>query len=216
MVKGGSIKSMGDLRKNPACGTCYSILLLCTKIYLLGNLVFPIKLWKFCASIDINVIVKKELQFKYICHLKRKFLYKLINYLNLLRFPLLKGNIILFAGSRSENFTCGCPVLQVTSVLTPGRRAFTLQRQEIWLKWACEKWEVMALSSTWGYSGWILGKISSQNEWWGSGTGCPGRWWSHHPWRCSRTVWMWHWGTWLVGMVGMGWWLGPEDLSGLF
>ena len=23
-------------------------------------------------------------------------------------------------------------------------------------------------------------------------SGCPGRWWSHRPWRCSRAVWMWH------------------------
>lgn len=21
---------------------------------------------------------------------------------------------------------------------------------------------------------------------------CPGRWWKHHPWRCSKTVEMWH------------------------
>jgi len=39
-------------------------------------------------------------------------------------------------------------------------------------------------------------------------TGYSRGWWSHHPWRCSGTVWMWHWGTWLVGTVGMGWWLG--------
>jgi len=26
--------------------------------------------------------------------------------------------------------------------------------------------------------------------------GCPGRWWSHRPWRCSRSVWMLCWGTW--------------------
>jgi len=38
-------------------------------------------------------------------------------------------------------------------------------------------------------------------EYSGIGTGCPGKWWSHHPWRC------------LAGMVGMGWWL---DLMGLF
>jgi len=25
-------------------------------------------------------------------------------------------------------------------------------------------------------------------EWSGTGTGCPGRWWSHHPWRCSKNV----------------------------
>ena len=37
-------------------------------------------------------------------------------------------------------------------------------------------------------SGWILGKISFQKEWWCIETGCPGRWWSHHPWRCSRNV----------------------------
>ena len=43
---------------------------------------------------------------------------------------------------------------------------------------------------------------------------CPGRWCSHHPWRCSITVEMWHWGTWSVGMVG---WVGVglDDLSGL-
>ena len=30
---------------------------------------------------------------------------------------------------------------------------------------------------------------------------CPGsEWWSHCPWRCSRTMGMWHWGS--VGMVG--------------
>ena len=35
---------------------------------------------------------------------------------------------------------------------------------------------------------------------------CPGcEWWGHRPWRCSRTVEMWHWGTWAVGTVGVGW-----------
>jgi len=48
-------------------------------------------------------------------------------------------------------------------------------------------------------SSWILGKVSSLKEWWCIGMGCPGRWWSHCPWRCSRNVWMWHWGTWLSG-----------------
>ena len=35
---------------------------------------------------------------------------------------------------------------------------------------------------------WILGKISLLREWSGIGTGCPGKWWSHHPWRCSKNV----------------------------
>jgi len=55
--------------------------------------------------------------------------------------------------------------------------------------------EVMALSCS-GLggcgSGWILGKTSFQKEWSGIGSGCPGRWWGHHPWRCSRTMEMWH------------------------
>ena len=32
----------------------------------------------------------------------------------------------------------------------------------------------------------ILGKFSFLKEWSGIGTGCPGKWWSHHPWRCSK------------------------------
>ena len=31
---------------------------------------------------------------------------------------------------------------------------------------------------------WILGSISLQNGLLGVGMGCPGRWWSPHPWRC--------------------------------
>ena len=33
---------------------------------------------------------------------------------------------------------------------------------------------------------WILGSISLQNGLLGIGMGCPGRWWSPHPWRCLR------------------------------
>jgi len=32
-------------------------------------------------------------------------------------------------------------------------------------------------------SGCILGKSSPLKEWWGIRTGCPGKWWSYHPWR---------------------------------
>jgi len=34
----------------------------------------------------------------------------------------------------------------------------------------------------------MLGKISFLKEWTGTGTGCPGRWWSRHPWRCLKNV----------------------------
>ena len=31
-------------------------------------------------------------------------------------------------------------------------------------------------------------KISLLKEWSGIGTGCPGQWWSHHPWRGSNNM----------------------------
>lgn len=36
----------------------------------------------------------------------------------------------------------------------------------------------------------------------GTGIGCPGRWHSHHPWRCSRGIWIWPWVMWLRGYRG--------------
>jgi len=68
-------------------------------------------------------------------------------------------------------------------------------------------WEGTASSCTRRGSGWTWGK-KSQEERRRSGTGCPGSWWSHHSCIYSRAVWMWHWGTWAVGIVGMGWQLG--------
>ena len=65
-------------------------------------------------------------------------------------------------------------------------------------------------------SRWILGKNSSWMEWSGTDTGCPGRWWTHHHWRCSRNIEMWHWGPWLVGNIGSRWTVGLDDLRGLF
>jgi len=52
---------------------------------------------------------------------------------------------------------------------------------------------------------WILGKISLLNEWSDIGTGCPGKWLSHHPWRGSKNV--WHGGVGLTVRL---------DLRGLF
>ena len=77
-------------------------------------------------------------------------------------------------------------------------------------------WEGMVLSCARGGSGWILGKNTSQKECWGTGTGCPGKWWSHHPWRCSITVEMWHWGAWFSGHGGDGLVVGLNNLCGLF
>ena len=77
--------------------------------------------------------------------------------------------------------------------------------------------EVMALNCTRGGSSWILGKIYSQKEQWGIGMGCPGRWWSHYPWRGSRNMQMWHWGADVVSGHGeSGLTIGLDDLSGLF
>jgi len=35
---------------------------------------------------------------------------------------------------------------------------------------------------------WISGNNSLLKEWSGIGTGCSGKWWSHHPWRCSKNM----------------------------
>jgi len=45
-------------------------------------------------------------------------------------------------------------------------------------------------------SGWTLGNTTSLKGWSGTGMGCPERWCSHWPWRCSKSVWMLCWGTW--------------------
>jgi len=46
-------------------------------------------------------------------------------------------------------------------------------------------------------SDWMLGNATSLKGWSGTGMGCPERWWSHWPWRCSRNIWMLCWGTWV-------------------
>lgn len=58
---------------------------------------------------------------------------------------------------------------------------------------------------------WILGK-SSPKEWLGTGTGCPGKQYYHHPWMCSRNVGMWY----KHGLVGnISGLVGLSDVSGL-
>lgn len=58
---------------------------------------------------------------------------------------------------------------------------------------------------------WVFRLDIRKNFFLGSGTALAQAAWrvggSHCPWRWSRNVYMWHWGVWLVGMVGMGWWL---------
>jgi len=44
--------------------------------------------------------------------------------------------------------------------------------------------------------GWTLGTTTPLKEWSGIGMGCPGRWWSHRSWRCSRNIWTLCWRTW--------------------
>ena len=53
-------------------------------------------------------------------------------------------------------------------------------------------------------------------EWSGLGPGCPGRWWSPHPWRGSKNVWMWHFRTGFSRHGGVGLAFGLGDLRGLF
>ena len=48
--------------------------------------------------------------------------------------------------------------------------------------------EGMALNCNRGGLDWTFGKNFSQKEWSDSGIGCPGRWWSDHPWMYLRVV----------------------------
>lgn len=47
-------------------------------------------------------------------------------------------------------------------------------------------------------------------------TGCQEKKWSHYPWRCSRTVEMSHWVTWVSGHSGDGLIVRPHYPSGIF
>jgi len=47
-------------------------------------------------------------------------------------------------------------------------------------------------------------------------TGCPGQWWSPHPWRGSKNVWILHFGTWFSRHGGVGWMVELDDVRGLF
>ena len=53
----------------------------------------------------------------------------------------------------------------------------------------------MASSCTRVSLGWISGKFSLQKGLLSTGIGSPGRWLSHHPWMCLKTIWMWCSGT---------------------
>ena len=76
--------------------------------------------------------------------------------------------------------------------------------------------EAMASSCVEGCLYGMVGKISLMNKWSGVGPGCPGQWGSSHPWRGSKTVWMWHLGTWFSRRGGVGLRVGLDDLRGLF
>ena len=92
----------------------------------------------------------------------------------------------------SSAAACGPPAL---STIICRNAEYSLQQSERRL-WQDGGWPLLPHSSDGmrgnslklcqGGSGWILGKISSPKVWWGSGTACPGRQWSHRPWRCLR------------------------------
>jgi len=60
-------------------------------------------------------------------------------------------------------------------------------------------WGEMASSCTRVSLVWISGKTSLQKMLLSTGIGSPGRWLSHHPWTCLKTIWMWCSGTWFSG-----------------
>jgi len=62
----------------------------------------------------------------------------------------------------------------------------------------------MTSSCVRGGSDWILGEISLLEEWPIVETGCPGQWWSPHPWRGSKTCRCGTWGHSLAAMMVLG------------
>lgn len=59
---------------------------------------------------------------------------------------------------------------------------------------------------------WISGKIPSVKGW----SGCPGKWWGHQCWKCSKNVYMWCLRKWLSGGLGRSRLrVGLDDLRGL-
>lgn len=50
-----------------------------------------------------------------------------------------------------------------------------------------------------------------------SATGYPGQWWTPHPWRELKSLWIWYLGTWISDGFGTpGRMVGLDDLRGLF
>jgi len=60
-------------------------------------------------------------------------------------------------------------------------------------------WGEMPSSHTREGLGWISGNTSLEKGWLSTGIGSPGRWLSHHPWMCLKTIWMRCSGTWFSG-----------------
>lgn len=50
--------------------------------------------------------------------------------------------------------------------------------------------------------GWVSGRTSSWKGWLGAGTGCPGKWWSHCPWKHIKDMGLWWLATWFSGGFG--------------
>ncbi|KAK4809894.1 hypothetical protein QYF61_023381 [Mycteria americana] len=77
--------------------------------------------------------------------------------------------------------------------------------------------EEMASSCARGDLDWILGNFTSPKGLSSIGPGCPGQWWSRHPWRYLKAVWMRCLGTWCSGGLGsVRFTVGLHDLKGLF
>lgn len=58
--------------------------------------------------------------------------------------------------------------------------------ESIWTPWLPKRFLTLVEFST--LLGLILGKTNSPKEQWGTGKGCSGRWWSHHPLKCSENM----------------------------
>ena len=75
----------------------------------------------------------------------------------------------------------------------------------------------MASSCARGGLYWVLGKTFSPKGLSSTGSGCSGKWLSHHPWTYLKDVYMWRLGTWFSGGLGsVSLTAALNDLKGLF
>ena len=109
----------------------------------------------------------------------------------------------------NQNSFCGNNKLWIQERLERGQNSVIHLKQAHTISfshwWQVTGWGEMASSCARASLGWTSEKTCLQKRWLSTGIGSPGRWLSHHPWMCLKTVYMWCSGTWFSrGLLELG------------